>query len=166
MYQEWNHVRGNIVSFYNLHGSWPSFCGQLGGRNRPSLVFGLWRAATILHCTRIIHTLLGRHRYCYHLNKMHTTCWFNCCIRVSGPALIVSVVSLLANVLLIGGARQLSKDFLLVWVVWKSIAICIFWLWFGYNQLKHYGYIDWTRYGMRGCLFCDLNPESTYVGKE
>ena len=78
---------------------------------------------------------------------------------------MVSVVSLLANVFLIGGARQLSKDFLLVWIVWKSIAILIFWAWYGYNQLKHYGYIDWTSYGMKNCAFCDLNPESTYVGK-
>ena len=39
-----------------------------------------------------------------------------------GPALVISVVSLLANVLLIGGSRQLSKDFLLVWIVWKSIG--------------------------------------------
>ena len=78
---------------------------------------------------------------------------------------MVSVVSLLANVFLIGGSRQLSKDFLLVWIIWKSIAILIFWAWYGYNQLKHYGYIDWTRYGMKNCAFCDLNPESTYVGK-
>ena len=78
---------------------------------------------------------------------------------------MVSVVSLLANVFLIGGSRQLSKDFLLVWIIWKSIAILIFWAWYGYNQLKHYGYIDWTSYGMKNCAFCDLNPESTYVGK-
>ena len=84
---------------------------------------------------------------------------------VPGPALVVSVVSLLANVFLIGGSRQLSKDFLLVWIIWKSIAILIFWAWYGYNQLKHYGYIDWTSYGMKNCAFCDLNPESTYVGE-
>ena len=83
----------------------------------------------------------------------------------TGPALVVSVVSLLANVLLIGGSRQLSKDFLLVWIVWKSVAIFIFWLWYGYNQLKHYGYIDWKRYGMKNCIFCNLRPESTYIGK-
>ena len=74
------------------------------------------------------------------------------------------MVSLLANVLLIGGSRQLSKDFLLVWIVWKSIAIFIFWLWYGYNQLKYYGYIDWSQYGMKNCMFCDFNPESTYTG--
>ena len=85
-------------------------------------------------------------------------------LTVTGPALVVSVVSLLANVLLIGGSRQLSKDFLLVWIVWKSIAIFIFWLWYGYNQLKYYGYIDWSQYGMKNCMFCDFNPESTYTG--
>jgi len=80
-----------------------------------------------------------------------------------GPALVVSVVSLLANVLLIGGSRQLSKDFLLVWIVWKSIAIFTFWVWYGYNQLKYYGYIDWSQYGMKNCMFCDFNPEATYT---
>merc|ERR1712018_83640 len=71
-----------------------------------------------------------------------------------GPAMVVSVVSLLVNVLLIGGARQLSKDFLLVWIIWKCVAIVLVWLWYGYNVLKDYGYIDWTAYGMKGCLFC------------
>jgi len=80
-----------------------------------------------------------------------------------GPALVVSVVSLLANVLLIGGSCQLSKDFLLVWIVWKSIAIVTFWLWYGYNQLKYYSYIDWKDYGMKNCTFCNLRPESTYI---
>ena len=78
--------------------------------------------------------------------------------------MVVSVVSLLANVLLIGGSRQLSKDFLLVWIVWKSIAIFTFWVWYGYNQLKYYGYIDWSQYGMKNCMFCDFNPEATYTG--
>ena len=82
-----------------------------------------------------------------------------------GPAMVVSVISLLANVLLIGGARQLSKDFLLVWMIWKVIAILIFWFWYGYNQLKHYNYIDWTSYGMKNCIFCSIEPESSYVGK-
>ena len=48
---------------------------------------------------------------------------------VTGPAMVVSVVSLLVNVLLVGGARQTSKDFLLVWIVWKSIAVVLFWAW-------------------------------------
>ena len=78
-----------------------------------------------------------------------------------GPALVVSIVSLLANVFLIGGSRQLSKDFLLVWIAWKSFAILIFWAWFGYNQLKHHNYIQ----GIQNCQFCSLNPESTYIGK-
>jgi len=76
-----------------------------------------------------------------------------------GPALVVSIVSLLANVFLIGGSRQLSKDFLLVWIAWKSFAILIFWAWFGYNQLKHHNYIQ----GIQNCQFCSLNPESTYI---
>jgi len=79
-----------------------------------------------------------------------------------GPALVVSVVSLLANVFLIGGSRQLSKDFLLVWISWKIIAILIFWSWYGYNQLKNYDYIDWSQYGMKNCAFCGI-PESSYV---
>jgi len=77
-----------------------------------------------------------------------------------GPALVVSVVSLLANVFLIGGSRQLSKDFLLVWIVWKSIAILIFWAWYGYNQAKHLGYINWTT----SYTFLDFRaPIPTYV---
>lgn len=80
-----------------------------------------------------------------------------------GPAIIVAVVSLLANLLLIGGARQLSKDFLLVWIVWKSFALIIFWAWYGYSQLKHYGYIDWTEYGMKDCNFCTMPTTSMYV---
>ena len=83
--------------------------------------------------------------------------------------MVVSVVSLLVNVLLIGGARQLSKDFLLVWIIWKCVAIVLVWLWYGYNVLKDYGYIDWTAYGMKGCLFCSYEryePEiESYVGK-
>ena len=83
--------------------------------------------------------------------------------------MVVSVVSLLANVLLIGGARQLSKDFLLVWIIWKCVAIVLVWLWYGYNVLKDYDYIDWTAYGMKGCLFCSYEryePEiRNYVGK-
>jgi len=79
-----------------------------------------------------------------------------------GPALVISVVSLLANVLLIGGSRQLSKDFLLVWIVWKSIAIVLFWIWYGYNQLKAENYIDWRPYGMKQCYFCKRD-EATYV---
>ena len=70
-------------------------------------------------------------------------------------------MSLLANVFLIGGSRQLSKDFLMVWIAWKSFAILIFWGWFGYNQLKHHNYIQ----GIQNCQFCSLNPESTYIGK-
>lgn len=33
---------------------------------------------------------------------------------------------------------------------------------YGYNQLKHYGYVEWS--GMRNCYFCGLDDEETYVG--
>jgi hypothetical protein len=33
------------------------------------------------------------------------------------------------SILLIGGAKQGSKEMLLAWVVWKIIAVVIFWLW-------------------------------------
>ena len=32
---------------------------------------------------------------------------------------------------------------------------------FAYSQLKHHGYIEWM--GMRGCHFCGLEPEESYV---
>ena len=50
-------------------------------------------------------------------------------ILIAGPAFIVSTTSLVMNILLIGGAKQGSKEMLLGWVVWKIIAIVIFWLW-------------------------------------
>ena len=34
---------------------------------------------------------------------------------------------------------------------------------FGYSQLKHFGYIDWTRQGMKGCYFCGLTPEEGLI---
>jgi len=80
-----------------------------------------------------------------------------------GPAFIVSTTSLVMNILLIGGAKQGSKEMLLGWVVWKIIAIVIFWLWYGYNELKHYNYIDWTHAGMKSCYFCGQVGEK-YVG--
>ncbi len=32
---------------------------------------------------------------------------------------------------------------------------------YAYNQLKHYGYVEWS--GMRGCYFCGLRPEEEQV---
>jgi len=80
-----------------------------------------------------------------------------------GPAFVASIISLLANLCLIGGAKQLSKEILLFWIVWKNMLIILFWLWFGYSQMKYKGYIDWREYGMRRCYWCDL-PEAKYIG--
>ena len=43
--------------------------------------------------------------------------------------MVVSVVSLLINVMLVGGAKQGSKDMLLAWTVWKLIVVFLFWAW-------------------------------------
>ena len=48
---------------------------------------------------------------------------------IIGPAFIVSTTSLVMSILLIGGAKQGSKEMLLSWVAWKLIAIVIFWIW-------------------------------------
>jgi len=80
-----------------------------------------------------------------------------------GPALIVSVVSLLVNVLMVGGAKQGSKKMLLTWTIWKIAVIGLFWAWYGYNQLKHYGYIDWRDRGMKNCYFCGDPYTQQYV---
>jgi hypothetical protein len=40
-----------------------------------------------------------------------------------------SVLSLLANVLLVGGSRQHNRHFLAVWIVWKINLILIYWIW-------------------------------------
>lgn len=32
---------------------------------------------------------------------------------------------------------------------------------FGYNQLKHYGYVEW--HGMKSCYFCGLGQKESYV---
>ena len=39
--------------------------------------------------------------------------------------------------------------------------ICLFR--YGYNELKHYNYIDWTHAGMKSCYFCGQVAEK-YVG--
>ena len=71
-----------------------------------------------------------------------------------GPLIIVSVTSLVINIALIGGAKQLSRKIVLMWLVWEYIMILLFWLWYGYNMMKFHGYIDWTDYGMRQCYWC------------
>ncbi len=48
---------------------------------------------------------------------------------VAGPALFCSVVSLVMNVVLIGGALQYSKGMVLAWIIWKMILLAIFWSW-------------------------------------
>jgi len=79
-----------------------------------------------------------------------------------GPAFIASVISLLANICLIGGALQQHKDIILFWLVWQLILILLFWVWYFYSQLKYSGYIDWSDRGMRTCLWCDL-PQADAV---
>ena len=75
-----------------------------------------------------------------------------------GPALACSVLSLLFAVMLMGGALQYSKNLILAWLIWTMVLLVVFWLWYGYNQLKHYGYIEW---GVQGCHFCGRDVEST-----
>ena len=43
--------------------------------------------------------------------------------------MVLSVVSLLVNVILVGGAKQGSKDRLLTWTLWKIVVVVVFWLW-------------------------------------
>jgi len=80
-----------------------------------------------------------------------------------GPAMVLSVVSLLVNVILVGGAKQGSKDMLLTWTLWKIVVVVVFWLWYGYNQLKFHGYIDWRDRGMKNCYFCGDQYTEQYV---
>jgi len=79
------------------------------------------------------------------------------------PAFLASVISLLANICLIGGAKQQHKDIILFWLVWQLLLIILFWSWYIYSQLKYTGWIDWSDKGMRTCLWCDL-PEAQAVG--
>eukprot|EP00090_Calanus_glacialis_P046621 TRINITY_DN9239_c0_g1_i1.p1 TRINITY_DN9239_c0_g1~~TRINITY_DN9239_c0_g1_i1.p1 ORF type:complete len:182 (-),score=27.41 TRINITY_DN9239_c0_g1_i1:434-979(-) len=77
------------------------------------------------------------------------------------PASLASIISLLANVCLIGGAKQYSKDIILFWIVWKFLLLILFWVWYAYSMLKFNGYVYWD--GMRQCLWC-LLPEAETVG--
>jgi len=80
-----------------------------------------------------------------------------------GPAFIAAIISLLANLCLIGGAKQFSKEIVLFWIVWKFLLLIIFWTWYTFSQLKFHGYIDWMSYGMRRCFWCS-QKEAKYVG--
>jgi hypothetical protein len=55
-------------------------------------------------------------------------------LYIAGPAFVAAIISLLANLCLIGGAKQFSKEIILFWIIWKVILILIYWLWFGYSQ--------------------------------
>lgn len=86
---------------------------------------------------------------------------------IVGPLMVCSVVSLLANIALIGGAKQLSEKIVLTWIVWKYLLILLWWAWYGYNMLKYHGYIDWTAQGMRQCYWChqrDVQEMMGYIG--
>ncbi len=81
-----------------------------------------------------------------------------------GPALAAAVLSLVFAVLLMGGALQYSKNLLLCWIVWSMVLLVVFWLWYGYNQLKHYGYIDWSTSGCHFCGQADLESAVSLGG--
>ena len=78
--------------------------------------------------------------------------------------MVCSVVSLLANIALIGGAKQLSEKIVLTWIVWKYLLILLWWAWYGYNMLKYHGYIDWTAQGMRQCYWCHQRDVQEMMG--
>ncbi|TRY79365.1 hypothetical protein TCAL_12156 [Tigriopus californicus] len=79
------------------------------------------------------------------------------------PLLVLSIPSVVFSLVLMGGAAYRLKSQVMAWMVWFSIVPITVWVWFAYNQLKHHGYIDWTRQGMKGCYFCGLDPEESYV---
>ena len=78
--------------------------------------------------------------------------------------MISSVISLLVNVALVGGACQLSKGIVLLWLVWKILLVFLFWIWYGYSLLKFHGYIDWSSYGMRPCYWCRNRDDQELIG--
>jgi len=77
------------------------------------------------------------------------------------PAMVVSVISLLINVMLVGASKLRSNNMLLVWTVWKVFVVILFWAWYGYNQLKFHSYIEWE--GMKNCYFCGDQYTEQYV---
>jgi len=79
------------------------------------------------------------------------------------PAAVGSIISLLANVSLVGGARQSSRRIVLFWIVWHFLLAAIYWAWYAYSMLKYYGYIDSSELGLRRCYWCD-RPEAESLG--
>ena len=83
--------------------------------------------------------------------------------RSVAPAAVGSIISLLANVSLIGGARQSSRRIVLFWIVWHFLLAATYWAWYAYSMLKYYGYIDSSELGLRRCYWCD-RPEAESLG--
>jgi len=81
-----------------------------------------------------------------------------------GPLLAASIISLMVNIALLGGALQLSRRIVLTWLVWDYILVILFWVWYGYSMLKYHGYIDWTEYGMRQCHWCQYSQRKEMLG--
>ena len=46
-----------------------------------------------------------------------------------GPAMLCSVVSVIVNVILVGGAVLYSRKMLMAWIVWDLALLIIFWGW-------------------------------------
>ena len=46
-----------------------------------------------------------------------------------GPAMLSSVVSVIINVILVGGAVLYSHKMLMAWIVWDIALLIIFWGW-------------------------------------
>ena len=83
---------------------------------------------------------------------------------LAGPLMISSVISLLVNISLVGGAKIRSKGIVLLWLVWKLLLVLLFWTYYGYSLLKHHGYIDWTSQGMRPCWWCQYKDLQETIG--
>ena len=78
--------------------------------------------------------------------------------------MISSVISLLVNISLVGGAKILSKGIVMLWLVWNIILVMLFWIYYGYSLLKHHGYIDWSDQGMRPCWWCQTKELQETIG--
>ena len=46
-----------------------------------------------------------------------------------GPAVLISLCTLVFSIVLVGGAQQDSKDMVLAWILWEIVALLIFWAW-------------------------------------
>ena len=74
------------------------------------------------------------------------------------------MINLLVNVALVGGAKQLSKGIVLLWLVWSLLLVLFFWVWYGYSLLKFHGHIDWSAQGMRPCWWCQNKDVQEVIG--